>query len=60
LKICLKEIALFKERQKVVEIAPAPSLDPKIRQNILSNAIKLAKHVGYQNAGTGKILKATF
>jgi pyruvate carboxylase len=51
----VRDCSVQRRHQKVVELAPAPSLDPKIRQNILSDAIKLAKHVGYQNAGTGKI-----
>jgi pyruvate carboxylase len=35
----------------VVELAPAPALSPKIRQQILDDSLRLARHVGYQNAG---------
>jgi acetyl/propionyl-CoA carboxylase alpha subunit/acetyl-CoA carboxylase carboxyltransferase component len=42
--------------QKVVEIAPAPNLDPALRQQILSDAIVLAKAAGYLNAGTVEFL----
>ena len=34
-----------------MEIAPAPALPPGVRQKILDDAVRLAKHVGYQNAG---------
>ena len=46
-----RECSVQRRHQKVVEIAPAPNLDAKLRQKILDDAVKLAKHVGYQNAG---------
>ena len=55
-----RDCSVQRRHQKVVELAPAPCLDPKIRENILSDAIKLAKHVGYQNAGTGLIFFLNF
>ena len=42
--------------QKVVEIAPAAGLDPTLRQNMLDDAIKLAKAADYVNAGTVEFL----
>jgi acetyl/propionyl-CoA carboxylase alpha subunit/acetyl-CoA carboxylase carboxyltransferase component len=42
--------------QKVVEVAPAPALDPEIRQQIFDSAIALAKATGYVNAGTVEFL----
>src|ERR1019366_8270933 len=42
--------------QKVVEIAPAPGLDPSLRERILSDAIKLARATDYVNAGTVEFL----
>ena len=42
--------------QKVVEIAPAPGLDAKLRQRILEDAIRLARAAGYVNAGTVEFL----
>ena len=42
--------------QKVVEIAPAPSLDPALRQHILDDALRLARAAGYVNAGTVEFL----
>jgi len=45
-----------RRHQKVVEIAPAPSLDPALRDKMTGDAVKLAKYVGYQNAGTVEFL----
>ncbi|HEY5007648.1 MAG TPA: biotin carboxylase N-terminal domain-containing protein, partial [Caulobacteraceae bacterium] len=42
--------------QKVVEIAPAPGLDPGLRLRILADAIKLARAASYVNAGTVEFL----
>ncbi|MFN0196617.1 MAG: pyruvate carboxylase, partial [Planctomycetaceae bacterium] len=42
-----------------VEIAPAPFLDPKIRQDICDSALKIGKAVGYRNAGTVEFLYDT-
>ena len=42
--------------QKVVEIAPAPGLDPALRERILADALKLAQAAGYVNAGTVEFL----
>jgi acetyl/propionyl-CoA carboxylase alpha subunit/acetyl-CoA carboxylase carboxyltransferase component len=42
--------------QKVIEIAPAPGLDPELRDRILSAAIRLAKAARYANAGTVEFL----
>jgi pyruvate carboxylase len=36
---------------QVVEIAPAPSLAQSIKDALYADAVKLAKHVGYRNAG---------
>jgi acetyl-CoA carboxylase carboxyltransferase component/biotin carboxyl carrier protein len=42
--------------QKVVEIAPAPNLEPALREKILSDAIDLAAAANYLNAGTVEFL----
>jgi len=36
---------------QVVEIAPAPNLAQDIKDALYADAVKLAKHVGYRNAG---------
>lgn len=45
-----------RRHQKIVEIAPAPNLDPIVRDKMLKDAVKLCSHVGYQNAGTVEFL----
>ena len=42
--------------QKVVEIAPAPGLEPTLRQRIFRDALKIARHAEYANAGTVEFL----
>ncbi|MFN0088912.1 MAG: carboxyl transferase domain-containing protein [Acidimicrobiales bacterium] len=42
--------------QKVVEVAPAPGLEPDLRGRIQADAVRLATAVGYQNAGTVEFL----
>lgn len=51
-----RDCSIQRRHQKVVEIAPASGLKPEIRQKILDDAVKLAKFVGYQNAGTVEFL----
>lgn len=51
-----RDCSVQRRHQKIVEIAPAPNLDPVIRERILADAIKIGTHVGYQNAGTVEFL----
>lgn len=51
-----RDCSVQRRHQKVVEIAPASGLPHKIRAAILSSAIRLAKHIGYINAGTVEFL----
>jgi pyruvate carboxylase len=51
-----RDCSVQRRHQKVVEVAPANHLLEETRQKILSDAIKLAKSVGYRNAGTAEFL----
>ena len=51
-----RDCSVQRRHQKVVEIAPAPNLSEKVRDNLLSDAVRLCSHVGYQNAGTVEFL----
>ena len=45
-----------RRHQKVIEIAPAPNLDPALRERICADAVAFARHIGYVNAGTVEFL----
>ena len=45
-----------RRHQKVIEVAPATNLDPVTRDRMTADAVRLARHVGYQNAGTVEFL----
>ncbi|HEY0776321.1 MAG TPA: biotin carboxylase N-terminal domain-containing protein, partial [Nocardioidaceae bacterium] len=51
-----RDCSVQRRHQKVVEIAPAPNLDPKLRDRICADAVRFAKEIGYRNAGTVEFL----
>ncbi len=51
-----RDCSIQQRNQKVVEIAPAPNLDPGIRDNLLTSALTLAQAADYANAGTVEFL----
>jgi len=51
-----RDCSVQRRHQKVVEVAPAVSLDPATREAITAGAVRLAKHVNYRSAGTVEFL----
>ncbi|SDI85253.1 pyruvate carboxylase [Actinokineospora alba] len=54
-----RDCSLQRRHQKVIELAPAPNLDPELRERICADAVKFARHIGYLNAGTVEFLLDT-
>lgn len=51
-----RDCSVQRRFQKVVELAPAPGLDPEIRASLLDDAVRFAQSIEYQNAGTVEFL----
>jgi len=51
-----RDCSVQRRYQKVVEVAPAMHLDPKVRKELCDAAVSLAKGIGYNNAGTVEFL----
>ena len=47
-----RECSIQRRHQKVVEIAPSPTLAPALREQLTADAVLLAKKAGYHSAGT--------
>lgn len=51
-----RECSLQRRHQKVVEIAPSPTLPDATRHQLIAAALKMAQEISYENAGTFEFL----
>lgn len=51
-----RDCSVQRRHQKVVEIAPAPNLDGRVRQELCDAALAIGRAVNYENAGTVEFL----
>jgi acetyl/propionyl-CoA carboxylase alpha subunit len=53
-----RECSIQRRHQKVLEEAPSPALDEELRRRISDAAIRFARVVGYESAGTAEFMLA--
>ena len=51
-----RECSLQRQRQKLVEIAPAPGLSPGVRDRLLAASLRMAREAGLENLATFEFL----
>lgn len=51
-----RECSVQRRFQKIIEEAPSPSVDEKLREELTSAAVKIARSMSYRNAGTIEFL----
>ncbi len=51
-----RDCSIQRRHQKIIEFTPCLSIDEKTRRALCEDALKLARHVGYTNAGTVEFL----
>ncbi|MGH3457517.1 pyruvate carboxylase [Aeromicrobium sp.] len=51
-----RDCSVQRRHQKVVEMAPAPNLDPELCRSICADAVRFAESINYASAGTVEFL----
>jgi pyruvate carboxylase len=51
-----RECTIQRRHQKLIEVAPSPSLAPAVRDRILTAALRMAERAGYRGIGTFEFL----
>ena len=51
-----RDCSVQRRHQKVVEIAPSVGLDERVRRELCEASVRIAKEIGYDNAGTIEFL----
>lgn len=51
-----RECSIQRRHQKIIEESPSPTLTPEVREEMGATAVRIAKEIGYNNAGTVEFL----
>lgn len=51
-----RDCSVQRRHQKVIELAPAPSISSELRERLCADAVAFARHIGYACAGTVEFL----